>query len=59
MYIPRIYTKNLLKGSKNLKNCQKNVKGIILEVVNSASAVSLEFDERQILNAELLEKLKK
>ena len=39
---PNLYTtdihKNLLKGSKNLKKCQKNVKGIILEVVNSASA---------------------
>lgn len=29
----------------------------ILEVVNSASTDSIEFDERQILNVELLEKL--
>lgn len=57
MYIPRIYTKNLLKGSKNLKNCQKNVKGIILEVVNSIFADFFEFNERQILNAELFKKL--
>ena len=57
MYIPRIYTKNLLKGSKKLKNCQKNVKGIILEEVGSASAESLDFDERQMLNAGLIEKL--
>lgn len=34
-----------------------NVKGIILEEVGSASAESLDFDERQMLNAGLLEKL--
>ena len=58
---PNLYTtnihKNLLKGLKNLKNCQKNVKGIILEEINSASTDFLEFNERQILNAKLLEKL--
>lgn len=33
------------------------VEGIILEEVGSASAESLDFDERQMLNARLLEKL--
>lgn len=53
---PNVYTRDIheeLVSSKKLKNCQKNVKGIILEVVNSVSAASLEFDERQILNAKL------
>ena len=34
-----------------------NIKGIILEEVSGASAESLDFDERQMLNAVLLEKL--
>ena len=34
-----------------------NIKGIILEEVSGASAESLDFDERQMLNAGLLEKL--
>lgn len=34
-----------------------NIKGIILEEVSGASAESLDFDERQMLNARLLEKI--
>lgn len=42
---------------ENILKKHSDIKGIILEEVSGASAESLDFDERQMLNAGLLEKL--